>query len=152
MGMKTQVKCLALFEVTKQCQWLSHVRLSVTPWTVACQASLSMEFSRQGYWSGLPFSSPGDHFDPRVEPRFPTLQTGSSPSESRGSPHSGRAKAKFTSMYLRSCCVWWPLRELRRDISWTEESEENVKYGLNLWSWCNIQIIIYCLGGILPEL
>ena len=39
---------------------LSHVQLFVTPWTVAYQASQSMEFSRQGYWSGLPLPSPGD--------------------------------------------------------------------------------------------
>ena len=39
---------------------LSHVRLFATPWTVACQAYPSMEFSRQEYWSGLPFPSPGD--------------------------------------------------------------------------------------------
>ena len=40
------------------CSSLSHVRLFVTPWTVACQAPLSLEFSRQEYWSALPFSSP----------------------------------------------------------------------------------------------
>ena len=56
----------------------------------------------------------------------------------QGSPHSGRAKVKFTCMYLGSCYVWWSLWELRRDISWTEESEEKVKYELNLWCWCNI--------------
>ena len=39
---------------------LSHVRLFATPWTVACPAPLSMGFSRQEYWSGLPFPSPGD--------------------------------------------------------------------------------------------
>ena len=38
---------------------LSYLRLFATPWTVACQALLSMEFSRQEYWSGLPFPSPG---------------------------------------------------------------------------------------------
>ena len=38
---------------------LSHVRLFATPWTVACQASLSMAFSRQEYWSGLPFPTLG---------------------------------------------------------------------------------------------
>ena len=41
---------------------------SVTPWTVAHQASLSMEFPRQEYWSGLPFSAPGDLPDPGIEP------------------------------------------------------------------------------------
>ena len=41
-----------------------------TPWTVACQAPLSMGFSRQEYWSGLVFSSPGDLPDPGIETRF----------------------------------------------------------------------------------
>ena len=45
-----------------------------TPWTVACQASLSMEFSRQQYWYGLPFPSPGDLPDLGIKPGFPTLQ------------------------------------------------------------------------------
>ena len=43
------------------------VRLFVTPWMVACQAPLSMEFSRQEYWSGLPFSSPGVLPNPGIE-------------------------------------------------------------------------------------
>ena len=47
---------------------LSRARLLATPWTVACQAPLSMEFSRQEYWSGLPFPTPGDLPDPGIEP------------------------------------------------------------------------------------
>ena len=47
---------------------LHHVRLSAAPWTVACQAPLSMVFSRQEYWSGLPFPPPGDLPDPGTEP------------------------------------------------------------------------------------
>ena len=47
---------------------LSHVRLFATPWTVACQTPLSMGFSRQEYWSGLPFPPPGDLPDPGIEP------------------------------------------------------------------------------------
>ena len=50
---------------------LSCVRLSATPWTVICQASLSMEFSRQEYWSRLPFPSRGDLPDPGIEPASP---------------------------------------------------------------------------------
>ena len=46
---------------------LSGVRLLATPWTVVCQASQSMGFSRQEYWSGLPFPSPGDLPDPGIE-------------------------------------------------------------------------------------
>ena len=51
----------------------SHVPLFVNPWTVAYQALLSMGFSRQGYWSGLPFPSPGDLPDPGIKPRSPAL-------------------------------------------------------------------------------
>ena len=50
-----------------------------TPWTVVCQAPLSMGFSRQEYWSGLPFPSPGDLPDPGTEPAssaFPALAGG----------------------------------------------------------------------------
>ena len=46
---------------------LSHVQLFVTPWTVACQAPLSMEFSKQEHWSGLPFPTPGDLPSPGIE-------------------------------------------------------------------------------------
>ena len=48
----------------------SHVQLFVTLWSVACQAPLSMGFSRQEHWSGLPFPSPGDLPDPGIEPVF----------------------------------------------------------------------------------
>ena len=53
---------------------LSHVWLFAIPWTVSYKAPLSMEFSRQEYWSGLPFPSPGDLPDPGIEPRSPALQ------------------------------------------------------------------------------
>ena len=52
---------------------LSRVRLFATPWTVAYQAPLSMGFSRQEYWSALPFPSPGDLPNPGIEPRSPAL-------------------------------------------------------------------------------
>ena len=52
---------------------LSRVGLFGTPWTIAHQAPPSMEFSRQEYWSGLPFPSPGDLPDPGIEPRSPAL-------------------------------------------------------------------------------
>ena len=50
---------------------LSHVRLFVTPWTVAHKTPLSMEFSRKRYWSGLPFPLPGDSPNPGIEPASP---------------------------------------------------------------------------------
>ena len=52
---------------------LSRVRLFAIPWIAVYQASLSMGFSRQEYWSGVPFPSPGDHPDPGIEPRSPAL-------------------------------------------------------------------------------
>ena len=53
-----------------QCS-LGHVPLFATPWTIVCQAPLSVEFSRQEYWSGLLFPTPGDLPDPGIEPMSP---------------------------------------------------------------------------------
>ena len=65
--------CFVLIEMpfTGCAQSLSHVWLFATPWTVACQAPLYMEFSRQEYWNGSPFPSPGDLSDPGIEPTSP---------------------------------------------------------------------------------
>ena len=57
-----------------KCYSLSRIRLFATPWTVAHQAPLSLRFSRQGCWSGLPFPSPGDLPYPGIEPGSPALQ------------------------------------------------------------------------------
>ena len=67
---------------------LSRVRLFVTLWTVAHQAPLSMEFSRQEYWSGLPFPSPGDLPDPGIEPRSSAFQADALTSEPPGTSKS----------------------------------------------------------------
>ena len=55
----------------------SHVWCSVTPWTMATQAPLSMGFSRQEYWSGLPCLPPGDLPNPGIKPMSPALQVNS---------------------------------------------------------------------------
>ena len=65
---------------------LSCVQLFVTPWTVALQAPLSMGFSRQEYWSGLPFPSPAVLHDPGIKPRSPTMEVDSLPLSHLGSP------------------------------------------------------------------
>ena len=72
---------------------LSHVRLFATPWTVARQAPLSMGFSRQEYWSGLPFPSPGDLPNPGIEPRSPTLEADALTSGSPGKPYADGIRA-----------------------------------------------------------
>ena len=63
---------------------LSRVQLFATPWTVAYQVPLSIEFSRQEYWSGLPFPSLGDVPDPGIELGSPALQSDALPSEPPG--------------------------------------------------------------------
>ena len=71
---------------TERVKSLSRVWLFAIPWTVAYQAPLSMEFSRQEYWSGLPFPSPGDLPNPGIEPRSPALQADTLLSEPPGKP------------------------------------------------------------------
>ena len=68
---------------------LSCVRLFATPWTVAYKAPLSMEFSRQEYWSGLPFPFPGYLPDPGIKPKSSALQADSLPSEPPEKPQRG---------------------------------------------------------------
>ena len=67
---------------------LSHVQLFATPCTVALQAPPSMGFSRQEYWSGLPFPSPGDLPNPGIKPRSPALQADTLTSEPPGKPRN----------------------------------------------------------------
>ena len=64
----------------------SRVRPLGTLWTAAYQAPLSMGFSRQEYWSGLPSPSPGNLPNPGIEPKSPALQTDTLPSEPPGKP------------------------------------------------------------------
>ena len=71
---------------------LSHVRLIAIPWTAARQAPLSVEFSRQEYWSGLPFPSPGDLPDPGIKHRTLELWADSSSSEPLGKPKPPKPK------------------------------------------------------------
>ena len=68
---------------------LSRFRTFATPWTIAYQFPQSMEFSRQEYWSGLPFPSPGDLPDLGIEPWFPALRAEALPSEPPGKPTRG---------------------------------------------------------------
>ena len=70
----------------KKVKLLGRIRLFATPWTVVYQAPPFMGFSRQEYWSGLPFPSPGDLPDPGIEPRSPALQADALASEPPGKP------------------------------------------------------------------
>ena len=87
--MKANSKCITKLNTNTKTiislqKLLSCVRLFATPWTVAYQASPSMGFSRQEYWSGLPFPSPGDLPNPGIEPGSPTFQADAFTSEPPG--------------------------------------------------------------------
>ena len=75
---------------------LSRVRLFANPWTVAHQAPLSVEFSRQEHWSGLPCPSAGDLPDPGIKPRSPMVQADSLPSE----PPDKSKACDITSLFI----------------------------------------------------
>ena len=80
---------------------LSHARLFTTSWTVVYKAPLSMELSRQEYWSGLPFPSPGDLPNPGIEPRSPALRADALPSEPPGKPSTcHKYNCKWSHVYI----------------------------------------------------
>ena len=81
---------------------LSRVRLFATPWTVANRAPPSMGFSRQEYWSGLPFPSPGELPDPGIEPKSPALQMDSLLLNHYRSPNRHLTK----KIYRRQIRIW----------------------------------------------
>ena len=95
--------------VTQSCQILCD------PWTVARQGPLSVEFSRQEYWSGLPFPTPGDLPCPQIEPGSPALQADSSPFESPGK----YALRQQAATLVHSMTVGI-------QIDWNKDSEENI--------------------------
>ena len=93
---------------------LSSVQLFSTPWTVTHQAPLSLGFSRQEHWSGLPFPSPGDLPKPGMQPRSPALQADSLPLSHLGSIFSIVVCISEKAMAPHSSTLAWK-------IPWTEE-------------------------------
>ena len=87
-----EFSCMHACLVAQSCPTL------VTPWTVACQAPLSMEFSRPEHWSGEPFPSPGDLPKPGIKPRSPTLQADSLPAEPQGKSPVFQATLYYTEV------------------------------------------------------
>ena len=111
--------CFQLLQYRSEVKSLSHVQLFVTPWTVACQAPLSMGFSRQEYWSGLPFPSPGDLPNSGIEPRSPALQA-----DALFSEPPGKSGIHIFSLNLSldsyGQFTQWPCKQLKLDVSKTE--------------------------------
>ena len=69
---------------------------SIIPWTVACQAALSMEFFSKNIGVGIPVSTPGDRPNPGIKPRSPTLQVDSLTTELSGKPNVATRKFKIS--------------------------------------------------------
>ena len=110
----------------------SHVQLFATPWTIARQAPLSMEFSRQEYWSGLPFPSPGKLPDPGMEPESLPLQADSSPSDTREAPVVCITYIifRYPINVLKPCCLMiWTSPSAWHDLA---ESEHRLCSAFNL--------------------
>ena len=84
---------------------LSHVQLFATPWTVVHKAPLSLGFSRQEYWSGLPFPSPGDLPDPGIELGSPALQADALLSEPPQFGFSLILKSAIFRIFIRKCSL-----------------------------------------------
>ena len=101
-------------------QSLSHVRLFVIPCAVARQAPLSVGFSRQEYWSRLPFPSPRDIANPGIEPRSPALQADSLPSELPRKPRLGTQEKEGISVSIchSQCGEMWKTKSLLTRLSW----------------------------------
>jgi len=99
LGLVTSHKTLPSSHLSELVKLLSRARLFATPWTVAYQAPLSMEFSRQEYWSVLPLPSPGNLPNPEIEPGYPTLQADALPYDPPGKPKSPKGHHKIKSTH-----------------------------------------------------
>ena len=92
--------------------WFSHVWPFVTPWTVTHQDPLSMGFSRQGYWSGLPFPPPGDPPSPGPDPTYPlspALQV-----DSLSTDHQGRVPSTYWMLGKCYFYIFFPITCLKK--------------------------------------
>ena len=118
--------------VKSEVKLLSRVWLFVTPWTVAYQAPPSMGFSRQEYWSGVPFPSPGDLPNPGMEPESPEFQADALTSElHQGSPYNEifviKKKNECESVLVR----WMNLEPV---IEWSQKGKKQISY-INAYIW-----------------
>ena len=133
------VQGVAESDMTEPLNWTvcSVMSDSVTPWTVPHQASLSMRFSRQKYWSGLPFPSSGHLLDPGTEPESPVspaLQVVSLPLSHLGSPMFSKSKLMICSWITVNVCLIWEGSYAVLTVLWPH------KYHSFLWDqgWVSI--------------
>ena len=110
-GINQKWSSVSLIPWSKLFQWKDFLS-----WTVSYQSPLFMEFSRQEYWSGLPFPSPGDLSNLGTEPWFPELQAYSLLSEPSGKPFF--QLSNYSGVYLHFFCRIWCLQSFSKVISW----------------------------------
>ena len=135
-------------------QLLSRVRFFATPWTVVCQAHLSMGFCKQGYWSGLPFPSPGDLPNPGVKPAFSV-----SPQDV---VRDALCESVVLSMLIYSlgcvgsqlqhvapCCGTWPSLQLGQIVSGACRLSACSEQTLQLW--CMGLATLWRVGSQVPH-
>ena len=121
------------FPISGWVKSLSRIRLFGSPWTVAYQAPPSMGFSRQEYWSGLPFPSPGDLPDPGIEPGPPALQADAfTISANTEVPSPGRGIQRCYVCYVMSL-IWMLCMSIERDRDFKEKKKKTATQG-DLWS------------------
>ena len=114
------------------------VQLFLTPQTVALQAPLSMKFSRQEYWSGSPFPSPGNLPNPGIEPGSPALQAEALPSEPPGKPKNiGAGSLSLLQGIFLTQELNWGLLHCRRNLyHWAARAARSVSHSVmsnSLW-------------------
>ena len=133
---------------------LSHVWLCVTLWTVARQAPLSMGFSRQEYWNGLPFPTPGNLPDPGIEPMspvFPALQTDALQLSHLGRPWVTKKKKKHKNFLLKNYLLNFHLKPNPTKVHTSIEDCMQLQHFSNILSGSlgerSLQICLSLLSG-----
>ena len=115
---------------------------SETPWTIAYQAPPSMGFSRQEYWSGLPFPSPGYLPNSGIEPGSPTLQEDALTSEPPGKPTVTYSRCQFCQFTRKCLCSVWCWRSHSGNHQQVELLGWKLQEALPLlcrgWLWCRL--------------
>ena len=128
---------------------LSRVRLFATPWTIAYQAPPSMVFSRQEYWSGLPFPSPEDLPHPGIKPGSPTLYADALPSEP-----PGKSLWEASNLCVMGCtgvsftkCQWNARKQVLHFIPYKRRNLVHCLLRCNVWGFLWFRIIedLFCI-------
>ena len=144
--MHSYITIIHYFFKVSEVNSLSHVRLFATPWTIAYQGPQSMGCSRQEYWSGLPFPSPGDLPDPGIEPRSPALQADALPLSYQGSPkETPNLRMSLFYKYIIQC--------IQRSFSFTFKTQDlsSNAFKAVLQYWCNCMVFRYLKLGYFSQ-